>query len=159
MPAMVRTALHAAGAASIIGAACLAILFTILNLAFGLHEVLQGHLKLLELPAVFLGGAVIFVLALFFGFVIAVPVTSVIAACTFPFPRILRAADRRTFGIVGFLIGVLVWFGLVRNGPTGNLYFGSAWISPWLVGGPAGLAGGLAFARHLPKESDLSPES
>ncbi len=152
VPVIVRAALHAAGAASMVGAIALAILFTVVNLAFGAYEFFEGHVKLLQLPGVVVGGAALFVLSLLFSLVITVPVSSVIASCAYPFLRTLRAIDQRAFGVAGFLVGVLVWFGIWWNGPAGNIYFGSPWISPWLVGGPAGYAGGLAFARHLPHE-------
>lgn len=86
-----------------------------------------------------------------FSFVITVPVSSIVAACAYPFLRTLRAADPIVFGIVGFLVGVLVWSGMWWNAPTSNLYFGS-WISFVLVAGPSGCAGGLAFARHPPRQ-------
>ena len=151
MPAIVRATLHAAWAASKVGAISLAALFTIANLAFGIYGAAAGHINVLELPGVIVGGAVIFVLALLFSFVITVPVGSIVAACAYPFLRTLRAADPIVFGIVGFLVGVLVWSGMWWNAPTSNLYFGS-WISFVLVAGPSGCAGGLAFARHLPRQ-------
>jgi hypothetical protein len=80
------------------------------------------------------------------------PVSSALALVSYPFLRTLRAIDTRTFGLVGFLAGVLVWFGIWSNGPAGNIYFGSPWISPFLVGGLAGCAGGLAYGRHHSRE-------
>jgi hypothetical protein len=150
-PAIVRATLHAAWAASKVGALFLATLFTIANLAFGVYEAAQGRMKILELPGIIVGGVATFALALLFSFVITVPVSSVVATCAYPFLRALQAIDQRLFGVVGFLVGVLVWSVIWWNGPTGNLYFGS-WISVLVVGGPAGCAGGLAFARHLSRE-------
>jgi hypothetical protein len=151
MPAIVRATLHAAWAASKVGAISLAALFIIVNLALGIYEAAAGHMKILELPGIIVGAAAIFVLALLFSFVITVPVSSIVATCAYPFLRTLRAANPMVFGIVGFLVGVSVWSGLWWNAPIWNLYFGS-WISFVLVGGPSGCAGGLAFARHLPTE-------
>src|SRR5262249_19799797 len=116
----------------------------------GVYEVAAGHLRILALLEVPLGGAVVFVLSLLFSFVITVPVSFVVATCTYPFLHRLRPIDRIAFGTAGFLVGLLVWFGVWWDGPPGNLFFGS-WISLFLVGGPAGYAGGLAFARHLPR--------
>ena len=147
-----RAALHAAWAASKAGAVSLAILFTIVNLAYGIFQVAEGHAKIVELPGVVVGGAAILVLSLLFSPVVTVPVSSVIAACAYPFLRPLRAVDHRAIGIAGCLVGVLVWLGMSWNGPAENLYFGSPWISPFVVGGPAGYAGGLAFARNLRAE-------
>jgi hypothetical protein len=155
VPVIARAALHAAWAASKVGAISLATLFTIANLAFGIYAVAGGHMKILELPGVIVGGAALFLLSLF-SFIITVPASSVMAVCAYPFLRTLDAADKRAFGIVGFLVGVLVWSALWWNAPTGNLYFGS-WISFFVVGGPAGCAGGLAFARHLPSGTSKRP--
>jgi hypothetical protein len=152
VPAIVRAALHAAWAASKVGAISLATLFTIVNLAFGIYAVAGGQMRILELPGVIVSGAALLLLSLLFSFIITVPVSSVVAACAYPFLHALRAADGRVFGIVGFVIGVLVWSALVWNAPAWNLYFGS-WISLFLIGGPSGCAGGLAFARHLPQTS------
>jgi hypothetical protein len=116
-----------------------------------MYAVVGGHLKILELPGVIVGGIALFVLSLLFSFLITIPVSAIMAACAYPFLRTLGAVDRRMFGMVGFLVGVLVWSVLVWNTPTGNLYFGS-WISLFLIGGPAGCAGGLALGRHLQKE-------
>ena len=150
-PAIVRATLLAAWSASKVGAISLACFFTIANLAFGLYEVAEGRAKMAELPVVILGGAVVFVLSLLFSVVITIPVSSVVATCTYPFLQTIRAADQRAFGVVGFSVGALVWLGMWWTGPTGNLYFGS-WISCFLVGGLAGCAGGLAFAQQLHRE-------
>jgi hypothetical protein len=152
LPRQLRAALHAAWASSKVGAISLATLFMIANLAFGIYAVAVGQMKILELPGVIVGGAALFLLSLLFSFIITIPVSSVMVACAYPFLRTLRAVDRRVFGVVGFLVGVLVWSILVWNAPTWNLYFGS-WISLFLIGGPAGCAGSLAFARHLPRET------
>ena len=148
LPVIVRATLLAAWSASKVGAVSLAALFTIVNLAFGIYEVAEGHTKIAELPGVLVGGAVVFVLSLLFSIFITVPVSSVIATCVYPFLHTIRAADQRAFGVVGFLVGALVWLGMWWAGPTGNLYFGS-WISLFVVGGLSGCAGGLAFAQHL----------
>jgi hypothetical protein len=148
LPVIVRATLFAAWSASKVGAISLATLFTIVNLAFGMYQVAEGHTKIAELPGVVVGGAVVFVLSLLFSIVITVPVSSVIATCAYPLLHIIRAADQRAFGVVGFLVGALVWLGMWWAGPTGNLYFGS-WISLFVVGGLSGCAGGLAFAQQL----------
>ena len=140
--------MRAAWSASAVGATSLATLFTLANLAFGIYEVAGGHAKLLELPGVFVGGAVIFVLSLLFSFAITVPVSLVMTALAYPFLDTIRVADRRTFGFVGFLVGALIWLGLWWTGPTGNLYFGS-WISVFAIGGLSGCLGGLAFSQQL----------
>jgi hypothetical protein len=150
-PAIVRAASYAAWSASKVGAISFATVFTIANLAFGVYAIAGGHMKILELPAIMVGGAAVFVLSLLFSFMITVPVSFVIAMCAYPFIRPLRAVDQWIFGAVGFLVGLLIWSGMVWNGPTGNLYFGS-WISVLVIGGPSGYAGGLAFARHLAQE-------
>ena len=147
-PVIVRAALLAALSASKVGAISLAGFFTIANLAFGIYEVVEGHAEIAVLPEVILGGAAVFVLSLLFSAVITVPVSSVIATCTYPFLHTIRAAGQKTFGVVGFSVGALVWLGMWWTGPTGNLYFGS-WISCFVVGGLAGCAGGLAFAQQL----------
>jgi hypothetical protein len=128
LPPIVRATLLAAGSASKVGAISLAALFTIVSLAFGIYEVAEGHAKPAELLGVLVGGAAILVLSLLFSLIVTVPVSSVIAICTYPFLRTIRAADQRVSGFVGFLVGALVWLGMWRLGPTGNLYFGS-WIS------------------------------
>ena len=89
MPAIVRATLHAAWAASKVGAISLAALFIIVNLAFGIYEAAAGHMKILELPGIIVGAAAIFVLALLFSFVITVPVSSIVATCAYPFLRTL----------------------------------------------------------------------
>ena len=147
-PVIVRATLHAAWSASTVGAISLAALFATVNLVFGIYEIAKGHMKIAELPGLVVGGAAIFVFSLLFSFAVTVPVSSVVATCAYPFLRTLRAADQRTFGVVGFLVGALVWLGMWWTGPTGNLYFGS-WISLFLVGGLSGCAGGLAFAQQL----------
>jgi len=148
VPVIVRATLFAAWSASKIGALSLAALFTIVSLAFGIYEVAEGHTKIAELLGVAVGGAVVFVLSLLFSIMITVPVSSVIATCAYPFLNTVRAADQRAFGVVGFLVGALVWLGMWWTGPTGNLYFGS-WTSVFVVGGLSGWAGGLAFAQQL----------
>jgi hypothetical protein len=140
--------MRAAWSASVIGAASLATLFTLANLTFGIYEVAEGHAKLLELPGVFAGGAVIFVLSLLFSFAITVPVSLVMTALAYPFLDTIRVADRRAFGFAGFLVGTLIWLGLWWNIPTANLYFGS-WISVVAIGGLSGCVGGLAFSHQL----------
>jgi hypothetical protein len=147
-PVIVRATLLAAWSASKVGTISLAALFTTVNLAFGIYGIAEGHMKIAELPGVVVGGAAVFVLSLLFSFVITIPVSSVIATCAYPFLHTLRAADERAFGVVGFLVGALIWLGLWWTGPTGNLYFGS-WISVFVVGGVAGCAGGIAFAQQF----------
>src|SRR5262249_20759065 len=144
-----RAALHTAWAASKVGAISLATFFTIANFGVGLYEVAAGHLKILGLLEIALGGAAVLVLSLLFSFVITIPVSFMVATCAYPFLHRLRTVDRIAFGMAGFLVGLLVWLGVRWDGPPGNLYFGS-WISLFVVGGLAGYAGGLAFARHLP---------
>ena len=95
------------------------------------------------------GGAVLLVLTLLFSFLITIPVSFIVATCAYPFLRGLQGVDRKAFGIAGFLVGSLVWVGVWRL-PQGNLFFGS-WISVFVIGGLAGYAGGLAFARNLPR--------
>jgi hypothetical protein len=119
-PPIVRGTLDAAWTASKIAAFLLAILFTITNLAAGIYYVAAGHMRILELPGVFVGGVSILVLSLLFSFVVTVPVSAAIAICTYPFLRTLRGADRRVFGAVGFCVGALVWLWLWWNGPPGN---------------------------------------
>src|SRR5262245_11174784 len=133
-PPMVRATLDAAWTASKIGAFLLAILFTITNLAAGIYFVAAGQTRILELPGVIVGGAMILVLSLLFSFVVTLPVSAVIAICTYPFLPTLLSADRRVFGAVGFCVGALVWLCLWWSAPPGNLYFGS-WISVFGVGG------------------------
>ena len=147
-PVIVRATLHAAWSASKVGAISLAALFATVNLVFGIYEIAKGHMKIAELPGLVVGGAAIFVFSLLFSFAVTVPVSSVVATCAYPFLRTLRAADQRTFGVVGFLVGAFVWLGLWRSGPTGNLYFGS-WISVFAIGGISGGAGGIAFAQQF----------
>ena len=151
---IVRAAMSAAWAASKVGALALGALFTAVNLAFGAFHFAAGHVKILDLLAVPLGGVVVFVLSLAFSFAITVPVSLVVGMCSYPFLRGLRAMDRRAFGIVGFLVGLLVWLGAWWGAPPVNLYFGS-WMSSFVIGGLTGCAGGLAFARHLPGPSTL----
>lgn len=147
-PVIVRATLLAAWSASKVGAISLTALFATANLAFGMYGIAKGHLKIGELPGLVIGGAAVFAFSLLFSFAITVPVSSVIAACAYPFLRTLRAADQRVFGVVGFLIGALIWLGLWWTGPTGNLYFGS-WISVFVIGGVSGCAGGIAFAQQF----------
>jgi hypothetical protein len=147
-PPIVRATLDAAWAASKVGAISMATLLMIGGLALITYE--AGHARtLLELPAAIVGSAFVFALSLLFSFVITVPVSAAIATCAYPFLRTLQAPDRGVFGAVGFLIGALVWLCIWWNGPIGNLFFGS-WISMFAIGGLAGCAGGLAFARHFP---------
>src|SRR5262249_22330035 len=107
-------------------------------------------LELLMVPVM---GPVLFVLVLLFSFLITIPVSFIVAMCAYPFLRWLQGVDRNAFGIAGFLAGSLVWLcwrGLGAD--PGNLVFGS-WISVFVIGGLAGYAGGLAFARNLPRRS------
>jgi hypothetical protein len=147
-PAIVRATLLAAWSASKVGAISLASFFTIANMAFVIYEVAEGHTKITDLPAVILGGAAVFMLSLLLSVIITIPVSSVIAACMYPFMQTIRGVDQRVFGVVGFAVGALIWLGMWWPGYAGNLYFGS-WVSCFLVGGPAGCAGGLAFAQQL----------
>lgn len=148
MTSWVRATMLAACSASAVGAASFATLFTLGNLAFGIYEVAEGHTKVADLPGAVVGGATTFVLALLFSFVITVPASLVIGACAYPFLNTIRAVDHWAFGIVGFVVGTLIWLGLSSTGPAGNLYFES-WISVFVIGGFAGCAGGLAFSRQL----------
>jgi hypothetical protein len=148
--------LHAAWAASVIGALAFASMFTISTLAVGVYLMATGHMKsILELLAIIVGavvgGAFWFVVSLAFSLVITLPVTFVVVLCAFPFLPTLQAAGRRAFGVAGFLVGALVWAGLWWGSPPGNIYFGS-WMSSFIIGGPAGCAGGLALARRLPQQ-------
>jgi hypothetical protein len=146
-----RAALHAAWAASVIGALAFASMFTISNLSYGVYLIATGHVGfMLDLPAIIVGRAFWFVVSLAFSLVITLPVTSAVVLCAFPFLHTLQAAGRRVFGVVGFLVGALVWAGLWWGSPPGNIYFGS-WMSWFIIGGLAGCAGGLAFARRLPQ--------
>jgi hypothetical protein len=146
---IVRATLHAAWAASKVGAISMATLFTIVNLGVGAYGAATAHVHILELLLVPVGGAVLLVLSLLFSFLITVPVSFIVATCAYPFLRGLQGGGRKAFGIAGFLVGSLVWVGVWRL-PQGNLFFGS-WISVFVIGGLAGYAGGLAFARNLPR--------
>ena len=147
---IVRATLHAAWAASKVGAISMASLFTIANLGYGAYGAATGHMHILELLLVPVGGVVLLVLSLLFSFLITVPVSFIVATCAYPFLRGLQGVGRNAFGIAGFLVGSLVWLGWRGVGAHGNLYFGS-WISVFVIGGLAGCAGGLAFARNLPR--------
>jgi hypothetical protein len=152
-----RAALHAAWAALEIGAVAFASMFAIQNLAFGAYLIATGQVKfILELLQIIVGavvgGAFQFVVLLAFSLVITLPVTSVVALCAFPFLPTLQAAGRGVFGVVGFLVGALVWAGLWWKAPPDNIVFGS-WMSWFIIGGLAGCAGGLAFARRLQQRS------
>jgi hypothetical protein len=145
---ILRAAMFAAWEASKVGAISLATLFTAANIAFGAYYFASGHVSIWDLLTVPLGGAVVFALSLPFSFAITMPVSVSVGMCSYPFLRGLGAVNRRAFAIAGFLVGSLVWLGAWWNGPPGNLYFGF-WISSFVIGGPAGCAGGLAFAQHL----------
>ena len=157
LPPIMRATLRAAWAASKVGAISMATLFTVAQLGMGAYGAATGHVKILELPLLLLmvpvGGAVLLVLSLLFSFLITVPVSLIVATCAYPFLRWLQGAGRKAFGIAGFLVGSLVWLGMWRGVAPyqeGNLFFGS-WISVFVIGGLAGYAGGLAFARNLPR--------
>lgn len=148
-PVIVRAPLAGAWSASKVGAISLTTVFTIANFSFGVYEVAETHLHIIDLLlGVVVGGALIFVFSLLLSILITVPVSSVIAMCAYPFLRIVRAADNWTFGIAGFLVGAIVWSVIWWNGPPGNLYFGS-WMSVFVIGGLAGCAGGFGFAEQL----------
>jgi hypothetical protein len=130
-------------------------MFTIGNLAVGVGLIATGHVKfVLELPAIIvsavMGGAFWFIVSLAISLVITLPVTSVVVLCAFPFLRTFQAVGQRASGVIGFVVGALVWASLWWGYPPGNIYFGS-WMSWFIIGGLAGCAGGLAFARHLPQ--------
>jgi hypothetical protein len=126
-------------------------MFTIINLAVAVYLIATGQVKFaLDLPVIIVGGVFWFVVSLAFSMVITLPVTSIFVLCAFPFLRTLQAIGQRVFGVAGFLVGALVWAGLWWGVPPGNIYFGS-WMSWFIIGGCAGCAGGLAFARHLPQ--------
>ena len=149
LKAIVRATLHTVWAASKIGAISMATLFTIAHLVYGAYLAAAGHLRiLLDLLLVPVSGAAVLVLSLLFSFLITVPVSFIVATCAYPFLRRLQRVDRKAFGIAGFLVGSLVWLGLWWGVPRENLLFGS-WISALAIGGIAGCAGGLAFARNL----------
>jgi hypothetical protein len=157
MKVWVRAMMLAAWSASLVGAASFAILFTLTNIAFGIYEVAEGHTKVAELPGALVGGLTTFVLVLLFSFAITVPVSLVAGAFAYLYLNSIRDTDRRAFGIVGFVVGTLIWFGLSSTAPAGNFYFGS-WISVFVIGGLAGCAGGLAFYRQLrPSQAEPKP--
>jgi hypothetical protein len=149
LPPTVRGTLHAAWAASKVGALSMATFFTIAMLGYGAYGAATGHFHILEALLVPVGGAALLVLSFLFSFLITVPVSVIVATCAYPFLRWLQGGDRKAFGIAGFFVGSLVWVGVWRL-PQGNLFFGS-WISVFVIGGLAGYAGGLAFARNLPR--------
>src|SRR5579872_5972782 len=151
LPPIVRAALQATWAASKMGAISMAVLFTVANLGVGTYEVITGHFHAVELLLIPVGGAALLPLSLLFSFLFTVPVSFIVAICAYPFLRGLRGATRKAFGITGFLVGSLVWFGVWWGVPQGNLFFGS-WISVLVIGGLAGSAGGLAFGRDLKGE-------
>jgi hypothetical protein len=126
----------------------LATFFTLANLVFGLWAVTEGKMNIFELPGIILSSVVIFALSLLFSVAITVPASIAVATCAYPFLQTLQAVDQRAFGVVGFLVGALIWLGIWWSAPAGNLYFGS-WISLFVIAGPAGCAGGLAFSRYL----------
>jgi hypothetical protein len=153
LPPTVRATLLAAWAASKVGAISMATLFTVAVLGGTVYGAATGHVKILELPLLLLmvpvSGAFLLVLSLLFSFLITVPVSFIVATCAYPFLRGLQGCGRNAFGIAGFLVGALVWLGWRGVGADpGNVFFGS-WISVVVIGGPAGYAGGLAFARNL----------
>ena len=148
---IVRATLQTAWAASKVGAISMATFFTVGSLGYGAYAAATGHMHVLELLLAPVGGAALLVLSLLFSFLITVPVSLIVATCAYPFLRWLQGVDRNAFGIAGFLIGSLVWLSWRGLGADpGNLFFGS-WISVFVIGGVAGYAGGLAFARNLPR--------
>ena len=146
---IVRAILQTAWAASKVGAISMATFFTIGGLGYGAYAAATGHMHILELLLVPVLGAALLVLSLLFSFLITVPVSLIVATCTYPFLRWLQGFGRNAFGVAGFLVGALVWLGWRGVGADpGNVFFGS-WISVFAIGGLAGYAGGLAFARNL----------
>jgi hypothetical protein len=58
-PVILRATLLAAWSASKVGAISLAVLFATVNLAFGVYEIAEGHMKIAELPALVVGSATV----------------------------------------------------------------------------------------------------
>jgi hypothetical protein len=110
-PPIVTATLHAAWAASKVGAISMATLFTIASLGVGAYGAATDHMHVLELLLVPVGSAALLVLSLIFSFLITVPVSVIVAMCVYPFLRGLRGGGRKAFGIAGFLVGSLVWLG------------------------------------------------
>jgi hypothetical protein len=150
LPPIIRATLCAAWAASKVGAISFATLFTIALLGVGTYEAAAGHFNILELLMVPVMGPVLFVLVLLFSFLITIPVSFIVVTFAYPFLRELQGGGPKAFGIAGFLVGSLAWLGWRGVGAQDNLFFGS-WISVFVIGGLAGYAGGLAFARNLPR--------
>jgi hypothetical protein len=136
---IVRAALHAAWAASKVGAISMATLWSIAVLGYGAYGAARGHLHILELLFVPVGGAVQLLLSLLFSFLITVPVSFIVAMCAYPFLRGLQGLSRKAFGIAGFLVGSLVWSGVWWWVPQGNLLglLFASWISVFVIGGLA----------------------
>src|SRR5262245_49295622 len=100
---LVPATLRAACAASVAGAISLAALFTIGNLASGAYFIATGRTNAhaLDLLWFIVSGAIMFVLSLAFSFIITIHVSTIIAACAYPFFTMLRAADRRALRPLG----------------------------------------------------------
>jgi hypothetical protein len=77
--------MYAAWAASKVGAISLATLFTVANIAFGAYYYPSGHVSIWDLLSVPLGGAIVFVLSFVISFAVTVPVSLVVAMCSYPF--------------------------------------------------------------------------
>ena len=147
-PPIVGATLDAAWVASKVGAVVLTAMVVIGNFAFGVYSVATGHTKVFELLGVIPDGAFMFLLSLLASLFITVPMSAMVALCTYPFLHKLLGTDRKIPGGIGFSIGALAWLCVWWNAPPGNLYFGS-WISVVAIGGSAGCAGGLAFAERF----------
>jgi hypothetical protein len=152
----VRAVLHAAWVAALAGAIALAALFTVTmlpTLEYSVVHMSFWHSPVAspaEINAIVASiAARTFVASLIFSLVIAAPVSAVVVLCAYPFLHELRTAGGTVSGIVRSLTGALVWADLWWIAP--NINFGS-WMSWFIVGGLAGCAGGLAFARHLPQQ-------
>jgi len=108
-----RATRRAAWAASLAGATAFACFFAISMLAVGAYGVATGHMYFVEFLTVPLyalfGGAFWLLVSLAFSVAITIPVSVIMAMCTSPLVRTIQSAGPATSGVLGFLIGAIVW--------------------------------------------------
>jgi len=82
-------------------------------------------------------------------------VVALISTCVFAVPPVLilqsqgrtASATRTVCGLGGFAVGAMIWLvAIYRVCPPGAMMLGW-WSTAFIVGGLAGAAGGMAFAR------------
>lgn len=139
-------------AASMMGVTVITSIFTIGGTAFYIGEVASDRVRPLELFGPLMGAPIIFLLTFFASFVFTIPISSAGVMFIYPLVRAFNMATRNVLAFIGADLGTVAWLYIFPARTHSAPFEGP--LAAILIGGLAGVAGGVMFSRFISNGSE-----